>query len=212
MVLTHSEFTPNRFENMNGFYEGILSPEEERNAIGMVLFKPDSTNSSLDLPIMDFIKMELEKISGKPVDFFCFTEIRINPDDIRKLYQEQKHEQYLKYIEDHFETGPIRIMLVAAPNAPQLLNELKGSIKTNKGVRGKFGSGSPIDKDTLIAWEKGELDPDTTKRIGVDLFAANLIHVPDDKDDTIRVMRLLLSKSEFDNLKTIPFVNRWLSN
>ncbi|KKT39923.1 hypothetical protein A3K29_03940 [Candidatus Collierbacteria bacterium RIFOXYB2_FULL_46_14] len=207
------DYVQNRFSEMGDFYEDILTPEEEKNGIGMVLFKPDSTNSLLDLPIRDFIQRELEQMTDKPVEFFGFTEIRIKPEDVKKLYPEQKHEEFLKYIQEHFQTGPIGLMLVAAKDAPILLKKLKGSVRTGEGVRGRFGSSNPIDDQTLEAWKNGTLDPVTTKQIGIDLFASNLIHVPDDKDDTKRVMNLLIPKQDLDNLKgSIPFVNRWYSN
>lgn len=203
----------NRFSEMSNFYDGVLAPEEEKNAIGMVLFKPDSTNYLLELPIRDFIKTELEKVTQKKVEFFGFTEIQIKPEDVKKLYPEENHEKFIKYIQDHFETGPIGLVLVAAKDAPQLLNKLKGSVRTGEGVRGKFSNSKPIDDKTLEMWKGGELDPLTTKQIGIDLFASNLIHVPDDKNDTMRVMELLIPKHELDLLKTsVPFVQRWYKN
>ena len=180
----NSENVANRFSEMSHFYEGVLTPEEEKNGLGLVLFKPDATSTLLDNTIREFLKREIERSTGKQAELFAFSQRRLDADTVKKLYPEQKHEQYLKYITDHFGSGPVGIVLIAAKDAPQVLNMLKGSIKTGQGVRGTFRMGKPIDQATLEAWQEGRLSDDLSRKIGAELFASNLIHVPDDKDNT----------------------------
>lgn len=203
----------NRFSEMGGFYEGVLTPKEESNGIGLVLFKPDATGTLLDLPIRDYIKNELEKATGKLVEFFGFWLTKVKPEVLSHLYSEQKNEQYLKYIQDHFGTGPVCLVLVAAKDAPEELNKLKGSVRTGLGVRGHFNNSVPIDETTFAAWKSGELDPKRTREIGINLFAANLLHIPNHKSDTIRAIKLLYPQSEIDNMvQSIPLVGKWIKD
>ncbi|MFA5828417.1 MAG: hypothetical protein WC841_03635 [Candidatus Shapirobacteria bacterium] len=201
----------NRFSDMKRFCEPSLSPEEIGNCIGMVLFKPDATKSLLDLPIMEYIERELEESTGQTVGLFAFCLKKVKPGEVRKLYPEERNEQYLKYIQDHFSGGDVYVVLVAARNAPESLNRIKGSIRTGSGIRGNFCQNAPIGEESMDDWKAGKLDPDTTRRIGIELFAANLVHVPDDREGTIRAIELLYPPKEIDKMRaSIPIFAKWL--
>lgn len=203
----------NRFSEMGRFHEGVLTKEEEKNCIGIVIFKPDATVSSLDIPIEQFMKEELERISGRPVSTFAYLQIRLDKDMIPKLYPEQRTEQYLRYIEDNLTAGPINLVLFVTKDAPQELNRLKGSVRTGSGVRGKFAMTEAIPGEKLELWKNGMLNEEETRKIGIELFAKSLIHVPDDKEDTKRVIDLLYPKKEVSDLiSAVPLFARWYQN
>ncbi len=200
----------NRFAEIVGLRESVPTTEEEANCIGMVLFKPDATVSSLDIVIENFIRDELERTSKRPISIFAIAQIRLDKKTIEKLYPEQQNKQHLKYTVDGLTAGPINLILVASPNAPEELNRLKGSVQNNSGVRGKFAMTEAIPSEKLKLWKEGLLDEGETARINTELFTKSLIHVPDDKKDTKRTIVLLYSKKEIsDLLSAVPIFARW---
>ena len=199
----------NRFANMK--IESV-PPEDERDCIGMVLFKPDATESLLDRLILEYIKRELEKKTGQVVEPFALRVVKVEPEDAKALYPEEKNKGYLKYIQDHFGAGYLVAALIVAKNAPEELNKLKGSVRTGQGVRGAFGQVKPIDEETLKNWRDNKLNDKETKRISRELFAANLLHVPDDREGTLRAIELLYPQGEIDNMRSsIPIFDKWFT-
>jgi len=205
----HESLLLDRFAEMKDIH---VAPALERNCIGLVLYKPDCTATGLDHPICDFIEREIGQETGKPATLFAFSRVALDRDKVKQLYPEQKHAPYLKYIEDHLTSGPVNMVLVVTPDAPQQLNKLKGSIKTGTGIRGNFLLSNPIDEQTLLRWQSGELSPEETQKIGTDLFAANLVHVPDDQQETKKAIELLYPKSDLSALiNSVPLFSRWYS-
>ena len=202
----------NRFAEMGHFYEAVLPPEDIRNCIGLILYKPDAIATTLENVIGDYVRSEMERRTGYRVEFFGSLFRKYKPEVVDALYPEIDNETYLKYIRNHLGSGLSGVVLVAAKNAPEELNKIKGSVKTGKGIRGMFCQYQPISQKTLSNWQAGKLSPEETREIGIQLFAANLVHIPDNRDATIIAMRSLYPVDEIDDMKqSIPIFSKWLN-
>lgn len=201
----------NRFSDMGDFGKEFLSNKRLiGNCIGLVLFKPDAVASRLDLPIEKFIEEELSEFTKGNVHIFAYGQARLNNKQVREIYSDPKIEQYVDYIESHLTSGPVLFFLVLAENAPENLNKIKGNIKTKSGVRGNFSDSLPIGETELENWREGKLDKEKTREIGIELFAANLLHIPDNKPDTIKVLKTVYPEREIKNMqRSIPIFDRW---
>lgn len=199
-----------KFSEMSGLGEGLFTKKEERNCIGLLLFKSDSVMKSLDLQIDNYIQKELETKTGKPINFFAYNLICINEEMAYKLYPEENVKRYLPYIIDNFNSGPSILTLVVANNAPEELSKIKGEVRKRTGIRGNFSFDFNVDEDIIKKWRANEFDPEKTKQMGIDLYGANLIHIPDDRNDTKRTINLLYSKKDISDLiLSVPLFARW---
>lgn len=203
----------NRFAEMGNLGAGEIAKEEETNSIGLILLKPDAVTSRLDLPIKRYIEDEIKTMTGETITLFAFNLVRLDKEKIAALYPQQKNAEYLKYIQDHLSSGPVYLVLALLKNAPETLNKIKGSVRNDSGVRGTFATNKAITDEELSLWQKGKLSDEETKRIGTELFAANLIHVPDDREETKKAISALYPPSEVtDMLEAIPIFARWYNN
>ena len=205
-----TEVNSNRFYEMCHFLEGVFTREEEKNCIGLVLFKPDSVTTGLDLPLGEYIQQELERSTGKPVGLFAFTQLCLDSETVGRLYQKLAIGMYFHDIVEHLTSGPVSLVLVASKDAPQELNRLKGSVRRGTGIRGKFSVSPYVGVD--LADPAVGLDTGRARDINTHLYVANLLHVPDNCEDTKRVIELLLPKNDLNDLvSVVPLFSRWFN-